>query len=126
MSEEERQGFIHPQQKFVNQIIDGLMTKKYGDSWADLYKKEARESEFDVKRKRFHSEPPKVKLDIDFSGYKKEMHSCIERGCNPTFGYPVMMFTERFRSFDPNRPKMPERLNPKFHKWTIPEVTHRT
>lgn len=102
------------------------MTEIHGENWAEIYKKDAPESKFEVNRKRFHSEPPKVKMRIDFTRYKEEMHSCIERGCNPTFGYPVMIFAERFRSFDPNRPKMPERLNPKFHKWSIPEITHRT
>jgi hypothetical protein len=50
------------------------MTEKYGENWADKYKKDTVESEFEIKRKRFSTEPPKARLRIDFSKYKQEMH----------------------------------------------------
>jgi hypothetical protein len=45
---------------------------------------------------------------------------------NPTFGYPVMMFHERFRSFGTDRPMMPERLNPRFRIGRKAPISHRT
>ena len=44
----------------------GVMTKKYGENWADC-KQKAPESAFELQKKRFHSEPPKVKARIGFS-----------------------------------------------------------
>ena len=51
-------GYKHPQEIVVDQIINEVMTKRFGENWMNLYKEDQPESRFELNRKRFYSEPP--------------------------------------------------------------------
>lgn len=86
----------HPQDLIVDQIIDKIMTNKYGPDWDVECKHQEQASKFEQNKKNFYMQLPKFK--INFHNYQNELSTCIQSGVAPLFPYPMQIYSNRSSS----------------------------